>query len=56
MIGAPAGPFRILGIAVLDPRAKDPDSAPAKMAAAVKKRIDAGKTGVGVGEGFCSYI
>ena len=59
--GAPLGPFRILdivglttayNIVVLDPRTKDPDSVPAKIAAALKERIDAGKTGVDAGEGF----
>ena len=47
--GAPLGPFRILdivglttayNIVVLDPRTKDPDSVPAKIAAALKERID----------------
>lgn len=62
--GAPMGPFRILdivglttayNIVVLDPRVQDPDSIPAKIAAALKERIDAGKTGVDAGEGFYSY-
>ena len=62
--GAPMGPFRILdivglttayNIVVLDPRTKDPDSVPAKIAAVLKERIDAGKTGVDAGEGFYSY-
>ena len=62
--GAPLGPFRILdivglttayNIVVLDPRTKDPDSVPAKIAAALKERIDAGKTGVDAGEGFYRY-
>ena len=42
-------------IVVLDPRTKDPDSVPAKIAAALKERIDAGKTGVDAGEGFYRY-
>ena len=62
--GAPLGPCRILdivglstayNIVVLDPRTKDPDSVPAKIAAALKERIDAGKTGVDAGEGFYRY-
>lgn len=63
--GAPAGPFRILdivglttayNIAVMDPQAADPETVPGKVAAMLKERIDAGKTGVNAGEGFYTYV
>ena len=62
--GAPFGPFRILdvvglttayNIVVLDPRAKDPETTQGKIAALLKEKIDAGKTGVNAGEGFYKY-
>ncbi|MDY4041229.1 MAG: 3-hydroxyacyl-CoA dehydrogenase [Collinsella sp.] len=62
--GAPAGPFRILdvvglatalNVVLLDPRAKDPESVQGKIAAILKEKIDAGKTGVNAGEGFYKY-
>lgn len=62
--GAPIGPFRILdivglvtayNIVIMNPLAKDPETTPGKIAAALKKYIDEGKTGVAVGEGFYTY-
>lgn len=62
--GAPAGPFRILDIVGLttaynigkmDPRASDPATPQGKVAAMLKERIDAGKTGINAGEGFYKY-
>lgn len=62
--GAPAGPFRILdivglttayNIAIMDPQAADPETVPGKVAAMLKERIDAGKTGINAGEGFYTY-
>ena len=62
--GAPLGPFRILDIVGLttaynivsmNPQANDPDSVPGKIAALLKERIDAGKTGINAGEGFYKY-
>lgn len=62
--GAPVGPFRILDIvglatalnvALLDPRAKDPETVQGKIAALLKEKVDAGKTGVNAGEGFYRY-
>lgn len=62
--GAPIGPFRILdvvglttayNIVSMNPQAKDPTSTPGKIAAMLKERIDAGKTGVNAGEGFYKY-
>lgn len=62
--GAPVGPFRILdvvglktayNIAIMNPAASNPESAPGKVAAMLKERIDAGKTGIAAGEGFYKY-
>lgn len=63
--GAPLGPFRILDVVGLttaynivmnNPQAtSDPESTPAKIAAKLKEKIDAGKTGVNAGEGFYKY-
>lgn len=62
--GAPLGPFRILDIVGLttaynivsmNPQANDPDSVPGKIAALLKERIDAGKTGINADEGFYKY-
>ena len=62
--GAPLGPFRILDIVGLvtaynivsmNPQASDPSTTPGKIAAALKEKIDAGKTGVAAGEGFYKY-
>ncbi|WP_085829736.1 3-hydroxyacyl-CoA dehydrogenase [Collinsella vaginalis] len=62
--GAPAGPFRILdviglttayNVVMLDPQAKDPETIQGKIAALLKEKIDAGKTGVNAGEGFYKY-
>jgi len=62
--GAPAGPFAILdvvglttayNIVIMNPEAKDPNSVHGKIAAKLKEKIDAGKTGVNAGEGFYKY-
>lgn len=62
--GAPVGPFRILdivglvtayNIVIMNPQASDPETTPGKIAAALKKYIDEGKTGVNAGEGFYKY-
>ena len=62
--GAPMGPFRILdivglttayNIVTMNPQANDPESVPGKIAALLKEKIDAGKTGIAAGEGFYSY-
>lgn len=62
--GAPLGPFRILDIVGLttaynivaaSPAAQEPGSIAARIAALLKERIDAGKTGINAGEGFYSY-
>jgi len=62
--GAPAGPFRILdfvglvtayNIVIMNPEASNPDTIPGKIAALLKEKIDAGKTGVNAGEGFYKY-
>lgn len=62
--GAPLGPFRILDIVGLttaynivaaSPAAQEPGSTAARIAALLKERIDAGKTGINAGEGFYSY-
>lgn len=62
--GAPNGPFAILdvvglttayNIVIMNPEAKDPNSTAAKIAAKLKEKIDAGKTGVNAGEGFYKY-
>lgn len=63
--GAPSGPFRILDIVGLttaynivmnNPEAtSNPDSTAAKIAAKLKEKIDAGKTGINAGEGFYKY-
>lgn len=39
----------------MNPQANDPDSVPGKIAALLKERIDAGKTGINAGEGFYKY-
>lgn len=62
--GAPAGPFMILdvvglvtayNIVIMNPEVKNPESIHAKIAAKLKEKIDEGKTGVNVGEGFYKY-
>ena len=62
--GAPNGPFRILdvvglttayNIVIMNPEASDPESTPGKIAAKLKEKIDAGKTGINAGEGFYKY-
>ena len=62
--GAPNGPFRILdvvglvtayNIVSMNPAAADPESTPGKICAKLKAMIDAGKTGINVGEGFYKY-
>jgi len=62
--GAPNGPFRILdvvglttayNIVIMNPEAKDPTTTPGKIAAKLKEKIDAGKTGINAGEGFYKY-
>lgn len=62
--GAPAGPFHILDIVGLttaynivsmNPEAKDINTVPGKIAAMLKEKIDAGKTGINAGEGFYKY-
>lgn len=62
--GAPFGPFRILDVVGLetaynivsnDPRAKDPETLPGKIASMLKSYIDEGKTGIAAGEGFYKY-
>jgi 3-hydroxybutyryl-CoA dehydrogenase len=62
--GAPSGPFQILdvvglvtayNIVIMNPEAKDPETVPGKIAANLKEKIDAGKTGVNAGEGFYKY-
>lgn len=62
--GSPYGPFRILDIVGLqtaynivsmNPEAKNPESTAGKIAAGLKAKIDAGKTGVNAGEGFYRY-
>ena len=62
--GAPAGPFQILdivglttayNIGLMDPDAKNPESVQSKVLALLKKKIDAGETGVNAGKGFYNY-
>jgi 3-hydroxybutyryl-CoA dehydrogenase len=62
--GAPSGPFRILDIVGLttaynivsmNPEAQDIETIPGKIAAMLKEKIDAGKTGINAGEGFYKY-
>ena len=62
--GAPNGPFRILdvvglttayNIVIMNPEASNPESTPGKIAAKLKEKIDAGKTGINAGEGFYKY-
>lgn len=62
--GAPNGPFRILdvvglttayNIVIMNPESKDPNTTPGKIAAKLKEKIDAGKTGINAGEGFYKY-
>ena len=62
--GAPNGPFRILdvvgletayNIVIMNPLAADPETTQGKIAAKLKEKIDAGKTGINAGEGFYKY-
>ncbi len=62
--GSPLGPFQILDIVGLqtaynivsmNPESKNPESTPGKIAAGLKAKIDAGKTGINAGEGFYRY-
>ena len=62
--GAPNGPFRILDVVGLttayniismNPEASDINTTPGKIAAMLKEKIDAGKTGINAGEGFYKY-
>lgn len=62
--GAPVGPFRILdvvglttayNIVIMNPKASDINTTEGKIAAKLKEKIDAGKTGVNAGEGFYKY-
>lgn len=62
--GAPAGPFQILdivglktayNIVIMNHDAKDLSTTTGKIAALLKEKIDAGKTGVNAGEGFYKY-
>lgn len=62
--GAPSGPFRILdvvglttayNIVIMNPKASDINTTEGKIAAKLKEKIDAGKTGVNAGEGFYKY-
>ena len=62
--GAPAGPFRILdivglttayNIGIMDPRAKDPSTVQARVAAKLKEKIDRGELGLNAGKGFYEY-
>lgn len=62
--GAPIGPFGILDIVGLvtaynivsaNPQAKDASSMPGRIAALLKKKIDAGETGMAAGKGFYNY-
>lgn len=62
--GAPIGPFRILdvvglttayNIVIMNPQASDPDTTAGRIAKLLKEYIDAGKTGINVGEGFYKY-
>ncbi len=39
----------------MNPEAKNPESTAGKIAAGLKAKIDAGKTGVNAGEGFYRY-
>ena len=61
---APSGPFRILddvglttayNIVIMNPKASDINTTEGKIAAKLKEKIDAGKTGVNAGEGFYKY-
>lgn len=42
-------------IVAASPAAQEPGSTVARIAALLKERIDAGKTGINAGEGFYSY-
>ena len=62
--GAPFGPFRILdivglttayNIVIMNPNASDIETIEGKIAAMLKEKIDAGKTGINAGEGFYKY-
>ena len=62
--GAPIGPFRILdivglttayNIVIMNPNASDIETIEGKIAAMLKEKIDAGKTGINAGEGFYKY-
>jgi 3-hydroxyacyl-CoA dehydrogenase len=59
-----SGPFRILdvvglttayNIVIMNPKASDINTTEGKIAAKLKEKIDAGKTGVNAGEGFYKY-
>ena len=62
--GAPSGPFRILdvvglttayNIVIMNPKASDINTTEGKIAAKLKEKIYAGKSGVNAGEGFYKY-
>lgn len=62
--GSPLGPFQILdivglqtayNIVAMNPESQNPESTPGKIAAGLKAKIDAGKTGINAGEGFYRY-
>jgi len=62
--GSPLGPFQILdivglqtayNIVAMNPESANPESTPGKIAAGLKAKIDAGKTGINAGEGFYRY-
>ena len=40
---------------MMNPEASDPDTIEGKVAAMLKEKIDAGKTGINSGEGFYKY-
>ncbi|MGI5888863.1 MAG: 3-hydroxyacyl-CoA dehydrogenase [Oscillospiraceae bacterium] len=61
---APAGPFQILdivgvqtayNIAIMNPKASDPNSVEAKIVSKLKEMIDKGETGINAGKGFYDY-
>ena len=39
----------------MNPESANPESTPGKIAAGLKAKIDAGKTGINAGEGFYRY-
>ena len=62
--GSTLGPFQILdivglqtayNIVAMNPESQNPESTPGKIAAGLKAKIDAGKTGINAGEGFYRY-